>query len=213
MSGLESVFVAALEFFHRFSGNYGIDIILLTIGVRLLLWPLTQSQVVSSKRMQELQPQIEKLRQKYKGDQARLNQEMVKLWRENKINPAAGCLPLLVQMPFLWGLYRALLKFKAFQGAPFIWMTSLASPDPYILPVLAGATTFLQSWMITPRGQTSQPGQQMFLWMMPVLVLVITRTIPAGVSIYWVVSNIFSIVQQLLVLANRGVSKRGASSA
>lgn len=213
MGGIESVFQQALEFFHRFSGNYGVAIILLTVAVRVLLWPLTQSQIVSSKRMQELQPQIEKLRQKFKGDQARLNQEMVKLWRENKVNPAAGCLPLVVQLPFLWGLYRALLEFKAFQGAPFFWISSLAAPDPYMLPVLAGVTTFLQTWMITPRGQAAQPSQQMLVWMMPVLVVVITRTLPAGVSIYWVVSNLFSIVQQFLVMGTRGVAKRDSSSA
>lgn len=214
LNGLEAMFVVALEFFHRFSGNYGLSIILLTVVARFLLWPLTQSQIVSSKKMQELQPQIEKIRQRFKGDQARLNQEMVKLWKENKVNPAAGCLPVLVQLPFLWGLYRALLEFTAFKGAPFLWITSLAAPDPYILPVLAGVTTFLQTWMITPRGQgVQQPGQQMFLWTMPILVVVITRTLPAGVALYWVISNLFSIGQQALILTRHGVPKRGSSSA
>lgn len=214
LSGLEAVFIAALEFFHRFSGNYGIAIILLTVVVRFFLWPLTQSQIVSSKKMQQLQPQVERLRQRFKGDQARLNQEMVKLWKENKVNPAAGCLPLVVQLPFLWGLYRALLGFQAFKGAPFIWITSLASPDPYVLPVLSGVTTFLQSWMITPRGQgAQQPGQQMFLWMMPVVVVIVTRSLPAGVALYWVISNLFSIGQQALVLTRHGEAKKDASSA
>lgn len=212
MNGLESIFIAALEFFHRFSGSYGLAIILLTVAVRFLLWPLTQSQIVSSKKMQQLQPQVEKLRQRYKGDQARLNQEMVKLWKENKVNPAAGCLPILVQLPFLWGLYKALLGFKALNGAPFFWISSLAAPDPYILPVLAGVTTFMQSWMITPRGQGAQQ-QQMFLWMMPVLIIVITRTLPAGVALYWVISNVFSIGQQALILAKPGAAKKDPSGA
>lgn len=213
MSGLESLFAGALEFFHRFTGNYGLAIILLTVAVRVLLWPLTQSQINSSLRMQQLQPQMERLRQRYKGDQARLNQEMMKLWRENKVNPAAGCLPVLIQLPFLWGLYRALLTFQAFKGAPFLWISSLASPDPYILPILAGVTTFIQSWIITPRGQGAQSGQQMFVWMMPPLIVLITRTLPAGVTLYWVITNLFSIAQQFVVVAGRRVAERGSSSA
>ncbi len=208
-------FNQALKFFFEFSGNYGLAIILLTIALRLVLWPLTISQVTSAKKMQELQPEMERLRKKYKNDPNKLNQEMVKMWRENKINPASGCLPLLVQLPFLWAFYKVLLDNPAFKGASFLWISNLAVADKtLILPILAGATTFWQSWMTTPKDGSQQMQQKMMLYMMPPFIVWITYTLPAGVALYWVVGNLFTILQQYIVPSGlkRKASGEGKSS-
>ncbi len=219
---LITLFKGALEFFHGFTHSWGLAIILLTVGVRVLLWPFTYSQVVSSKRLQEIQPDMERLRQRYKDDPPRLNQEMMKLWRENKVNPMSGCLPMLIQFPFLAGIWQVLAnpKFNSdLTGVPFLWIPDLAArsasfadPVGLILPLLAGVTTFFQSWMIMPRASgPQQSSQRMMLWMMPALVTWISMSVPAGVGIYWVVSNLFSIGQQW-VIPGRGMA-RGSSSA
>lgn len=207
-----ALFEAALAFLHGVTHSWGLAIVALTVLLRLALWPLTYSQVVSSRRLQAIQPQMDKLRERYKNDPARLNQEMVKLWRDNKVNPMAGCFPLFLQLPFLWAIYQVLLRSEELKGAPFLWIGNLGAPDPYVLPVLAAVSTFVQSWMITPKGGgPQQASQQMFLWMMPVMLLVLSRSLPAGVVIYWVTSNLFSIGQQLLVPVQRAA--RGSSSA
>lgn len=203
---------ASIRFFHTFTGNYGLDIVLLTVAVRLLLWPLTHAQAVSTKRMQELQPEIEKIRKKYKNDQQKINAETMKLWKENKINPAAGCFPLVVQLPILFAIYRVLLVFGDFKGASFLWIPNLAAPDLVILPFLNAVTTFWQSWVMTPRGSSQQPAQQMMLWIMPPMIFWITRTLPAGVGIYWVIGNLFTIGQQFLVPTKR-LAEGGSKSA
>lgn len=212
-----NAFNEALRFFYGLTGNYGLAIIILTVVLRVALWPLTLSQVVSAKKMQDLQPEMERLRKKYKNDPNKLNEEMVKLWRENKVNPASGCLPLIVQLPFLWAFYSVLMKFPAFKGASFLWIKNLAAPDPtFILPVLAGATTFWQSWMTMPRDGSQQPQQKMMLWMMPPFIVWITYTLPAGVALYWVVGNLFTILQQYVVPYGKRPSKaaeEGSSNA
>lgn len=191
-------FSSALEFFHGVTGSYGAAIILLTLALRLAMWPLYQLQVNSARKMQALQPEMERLRRKYKGDQERLNQEIVKLWRKNRVNPAAGCFPMLVQLPFLWAIYQVLVKYKGFQGQEFLWVANLAAADrTLILPILAGVTTFCQSWLSMPRGQAGQqPAQQIMMWMMPAMIAFLTVSLPAGVALYWVVGNLVSIVQQ-----------------
>lgn len=216
------LFKGILEFFHSWTHSWGLAIILLTVVVRLVLWPLTYSQVLSSKRLQEIQPDMERLRQRYKDDPARLNQEMMKLWRENKVNPMSGCFPMLVQFPFLAGMWQVLAnpKFNSdLVGAPFLWIgdlaartTNLADPSGLVLPVLAGVTTFIQSRMLTPQvAGPQQSSQRMMLWMMPALVTWISLSVPAGVGIYWVVSNLFSIGQQWMI-PRRGIA-RGNSGA
>lgn len=203
---------ASIKFFHNFTGNYGLDIVLLTMGVRLILWPLTHAQAVSTKRMQELQPEIEKLRKKYKNDQQKVNAETMKLWKEHKVNPAAGCVPLVVQLPILFAIYRVLLVFPDFNGAAFLWVPNLAAADPIILPILTGVTTFWQSWVMTPRGSSQQPAQQMMIWIMPAMIFWISRTLPAGVGVYWVIGNLFTIGQHFLVPGKR-LAEGGSKSA
>lgn len=211
-------FTEVLQLFHRFTNSYGVDIVLLTLAVRILLWPLTHSQVMSARRMQVLQPEIDKIRKKYKNDQVRMNQELMNLWKENKINPAAGCLPLLVQLPVLWALYQSIAKFEILKQASFLWIKSLGGADPYyIFPVLAGVTTFFQMKMTTPAGGYGDGGQQvqmqrMMLWMFPVLVVFMTVQLPSGIGIYWVVSNLITILQQKIVFA-KPVAKGGNADA
>lgn len=217
-NGLLTGFTDVLKFLQNITGSYGFAIIILTIGLRLLLWPLTHSQVVSARRMQTLQPEIEKLRKKYKNDQARMNQEMMKLWKENKVNPAAGCLPLVVQLPFLWAIYQAILKFPDLKGASFLWIKDLATfpvppNDPlFILPLIAGVTTYIQMKMTTPAGGAAQqPGQQMqqmMVWVFPPMVVMFTAKLAAGVGLYWAISNVFTILQQKLAFA-KPVAREG----
>ncbi len=204
-------FSGILEFFHGLTGSYGVAIILLTLALRLAMWPLYQVQVNSTRRMQALQPEMEKLRRRFKGDQERLNQEIVKLWRKHGVNPAAGCLPMLVQLPFLWAIYQVLVKYQGFQGQGFLWVANLAAADrSMILPILAGVTTFVQTWTATPRGQAQQPAQQVLMWMMPAMIAFLTLSLPSGVALYWVVGNLVSIAQQY-VGSLRSVPMEGGS--
>ncbi|MBX6378983.1 MAG: membrane protein insertase YidC [Clostridia bacterium] len=200
---LLSGFAAALNLFYGWTGNYGWAIVLLTLAIRLALWPLTQSQLLSAKRMQELQPSIERLRKKYANDQQRLNEEMMKLFRENRINPAAGCLPMLVQLPFLWAIYEVLRTYEAFQGASFLWIANLRAADPYfVLPVLAAVATFAQMWLSSGKSGLVGP-QRTMVFVMPLMVLLITRSLPAGLALYWVVSTLVSVAQQMMVPGRR----------
>lgn len=190
-------FSGILEFFHGVTGSYGVAIILLTLALRLAMWPLYQVQVNSTRKMQALQPEMERLRRRFKDDQERLNQEIVKLWRKHGVNPAAGCLPMLIQLPFLWAIYQVLVKYKGFQGEGFLWVANLAAADrSMVLPILAGVTTFIQTWTATPKGQVQQPAQQVLMWMMPAMIAFLTLSLPSGVALYWVVGNLVSIAQQ-----------------
>jgi YidC/Oxa1 family membrane protein insertase len=190
-------FAALLSFLYRATGNYGVAIILLTALIRLLLWPLTQSQFRSMRRMQELQPQLQRLQERYKNDRERLQQETMRLWRENKVNPASGCLPLLVQLPFLYALYAMLRAFPFGARGGFLWVPSMGTADPYyVLPVLAAATTLWQTRISTVQAAQPNPSAQSMMWMMPLFILWVSLKMPAGLVIYWVVSNLFTVAQQ-----------------
>ena len=147
-----SLFEAALSFLHGLSGSWGVAIVLLTLVLRLALWPLTYSQVVSARRLQAIQPQMERLRERFKNDPQRLNQEVLKLWRENKVNPLSGCFPVLIQLPFLWAIYQVLLRSQELKGASFLWVANLGAPDPWVLPVLAGVFALRGSTALVVRG-------------------------------------------------------------
>lgn len=185
---------AGLEFSRSLTGSAGLSIILFTILVRLVLLPLTFAQIRSMQRMQALQPEVERIQKKYKDNPQKANEAIMKLWRENNVNPAAGCLPLLVQLPILYGLFAAL---RDFSSGAFLWIPDLRLPDPYFaLPVLAGLTTYLQ---MKTMGPVDQPQQRTMLVVMPVMLTVFAWSFPAGLALYWVTSNIFSIAQQLLM--------------
>ncbi|MDL2280509.1 YidC/Oxa1 family membrane protein insertase [Selenomonadales bacterium OttesenSCG-928-I06] len=181
--------------------NFGLAIILFTIVIKIILYPMTVKQTRSMKAIQDIQPKVKAIQDKYKGDSEKLGREMTKLYKESGINPIAGCLPLLVQMPFLIIIFWALKDFN-YAGVinGFIWITDLSLPDPfYILPVLAVVTTFVQQKQVMSNATGSS---KMMLYMMPLFIGWISVTFPSGLVIYWVTNNILQIIQQWYI--NRG---------
>jgi YidC/Oxa1 family membrane protein insertase len=199
-----------LNFFHTYVGNYGVAIILLTILIKLAFWPITQKGMLSMKNMQKLQPKIAKLREKYKADPAQMNQEMMALYKTYKVNPLGGCLPMLIQIPFFFALYRVLMAAIELRHAPFmLWINDLSAPDrlwigfdlPYLqgLPVLTllmGASMYLQQKM-TPT--TVDPTQARIMQFLPVVFTFMFINFASGLVLYWFVNNLLSILQQYLI--------------
>jgi YidC/Oxa1 family membrane protein insertase len=200
-------FLYVLHFFHRFTRSYGLDIILLTVLIKLALWPLTHKSMVSMKSMGKLAPQMEKLKEKYANDKEKLNREIMELYKRNGVNPLGGCLPMVLQFPVFIGLYNALSTPIELRHAPFLWIKDLSRPDwqslPFtfagwhlgipILTILMGASMFLQQWMTPSAGD---PNQRKMMLMMPLLFTFMFVSFPAGLTVYWLVNNILSIVQQ-----------------
>ena len=176
-------------------GSYGLAIILLTILVKVVLYPLTVKQIKSMKAMQEIQPELQKLQEKHKNNPQMLQMKMMELYKERGVNPMAGCLPLIIQMPILMGMYYALYNFDYGGAAPsFLWLPSLSETDPqYILPILAAATTLIQQKMTTLQ-QTQQT--KMLMVVMPLFIGWLSLSFPAGLVLYWVTMNVVQIVQQ-----------------
>lgn len=182
--------------------NYGIAIILLTVAIRILLYPLTAQQVKSMKAMRELGPKIKALQERHKDNKEKQQAELAKLYKKAGVNPLAGCLPLIIQMPFLTSMFYALRNFSYVSHPGFLWIKTLAGRDPlYILPLLAAITTYISS-----QQALSDSGQQNRLMslMMPAVIGYMTMKFPAGLGLYWVVSNLFQIVQQRFLYRKQG---------
>lgn len=191
---------AVLEGLFGVTGNYGLAIILLTLLFHLLLLPVTISQNRSMRKMQELQPKMNKLQKKYENDKTKLNQEMMKLWKEHNVNPMGGCLPMLVQFPIMIAIFYTLRDFDFAGQAAFLWIPDLALPDPLrILPILAGITTYLHSKYSMPASGAAGGTQATMVYIMPVFIAVISMGFPAGLAVYWVISNLFRIAQHYLI--------------
>lgn len=190
--------MVVLKFFYGFIGNYGFSIILLTVCIKLIFWPLTQKSYKSMKGMQKLQPEMKRLREKYGSDKQRLNQEMMTFYKENKVNPMGGCLPMLIQIPVFFALYRVLLGSIELRHAPFmLWITDLSAKDPYyVTPLIMGVTMFLQQKM-TPTNM--DPTQEKIMLMMPVIFTFMFLNFPSGLVVYWLVNNVLTILQQYLI--------------
>lgn len=187
---------------------YGWVLVLFGIAVRVLLWPLNQKAMRSSMAMQALQPQIKALQERYKDDKARLQQEMMQLYREHKVNPFGGCLPMLLPMPVLFALFFVFRETIEFRGVPFLWIPDLSRADPlYVVPVLMGASMFVVT-KIGQRGMPPNPQAKMMLYFMPAFLTFIFLNFSAGLNLYYAVSNIASIPQQWLVARER--LRRGA---
>lgn len=189
--------------------SYGIAIILLTVAIKVALYPLTVKQVKSMKAMQELQPRMKEIQEKYKNNKEKLQKEMAALYKESGVNPLAGCLPLVVQMPFLIAIFFAL---KDFPYEPehqrFLFLPNLGAEDPtYIMPALAAITTYIQSKQ-TMTDNTQQ--NKMMLIFMPLFIGYISLTFPGGLVLYWVVSNIIQIVQQWMMYRKPAEATKGA---
>ncbi|MCD6447205.1 MAG: membrane protein insertase YidC [Candidatus Marinimicrobia bacterium] len=187
-----------LNFFYSYIGNYGVSIIILTIILKMIFWPLTQKSYVSMKAMQTIQPEMKKLREKYSSDKESLNKKMMELYKEHRVNPLGGCLPMVVQIPVFFALYKVLLDTIELRHAPFVfWLTDLSVKDPYyITPLIMGATMFIQQ-RLTP--STMDPMQAKMMLAMPVVFTFLFLNFPSGLVVYWLVNNLLTIFQQYLI--------------
>ena len=198
----------ALRFLHHFTGNYGVAIIILTVFIKVLFFPLTKKSFESMKAMQKLQPEMQKIRERLKDKPDEMNREVMELYRRHKVNPLGGCLPMLLQLPVFVGLYSALQNAIELRHAPFLgWITDLSAPDrlgslqlPFVphpgipvLTVVMGASMLVQQWM-TPTA--ADPAQQRVMMIMPIVFTFMFINFPAGLTLYWLVNNLLTIGQQ-----------------
>ena len=198
-----------LDLLYGFIGNYGISIIIFTVFVKLCLYPLYIKQTKSTAMMSEMQPKIKALQNKYANDQETLNIKMQELYKEEKFNPMGGCLPMLIQMPIIMGLFALLrnpLRYInkdsmifAFHE-PFLWIKDLSQPDPWILPIIAGVATFIaftMNRMLQDTGSDaanqSAAMMKMMQYIFPLMILWMARSFPSGLALYWAVSQIIQI--------------------
>jgi len=178
--------------------NYGIAIILFTIVIKSLLFPLTAKQMKSMKAMKEMSPQLKGLQAKYKDDKVALQKATAELYKETGINPLAGCLPLIVQMPILSGMFYALRGYKYLTHPGFLWIKNLSAVDHfYILPLLAALTTYFSSRQSSMgAANNANPAGKIVVFVMPLFIGYMTLHFPSGLGLYWVVSNLMQIIQQ-----------------
>ncbi len=198
LSVLAVPILKVLNFTNTVTGNYGLDIIILAIFLKILFTPLTHKSQKSMKEMQKLQPEVKKIQQKYKDDKQALNREVMELYKRRKVNPFGGCLPLLLQMPVFFALYRAFLGAIELRHSPFIlWIRDLADKDPtYITPLLMGATMYFQQKMSTV---SADPTQAKMMSLMPIFFTFIFLNFPSGLVIYWLVTNVLTIGHQMYI--------------
>ena len=219
-------FAGIIVFFYSFTHNYGIAIILMTVLIRVILYPLMQKQMVSMREMQKIQPLMKAIQDKYKNDKERLNKELMALYKEHKVNPMSGCLPLLIQMPILILLFQVLREFNTkiyavYNGNPgFLWLKDLSLPDQLIrlpgsgifgiqylgiMPFLIGGSMYIQQKMTSSPGGTGKGGgsseqtQKMMTIMMPLMIGFMSFTLPSGLTLYWFTSTLLGIGQQYLI--------------
>ena len=188
-----------LQFLHSLTGNWGWSIVLMTILIRLVLFPLTYKGMVSMNKLKASSPKIKELQAKHKGDKQKLNTHMMELYKKHGANPMGGCLPMLLQIPVFFAIYRVLQNAIELKAAPWVlWVEDLAVMDPYfILPVAMGVTMFLHQ-RITPTNFTD-PMQEKIMKFLPLIFTFFFVTFPAGLTLYWFVNNLFSIAQQYYV--------------
>ena len=194
-----------VNFLYSLVGNYGIAIILMTIVIKILLWPLAQKSYKSMERMRKIQPFMKQIQEKYKDDKQEMQREIMRLYKAYKVNPAAGCLPILIQLPVFIGLYQGLMNAVELRHASFItylpftdkfWLADLSAADPYyITPLVMGATMFIQQKMTPAPGDPMQAKMMMF---MPLIFIFFFLNFPSGLVVYWLINNVLSIGQQWL---------------
>nr|WP_284242391.1 YidC/Oxa1 family membrane protein insertase [Paenibacillus glycanilyticus] len=178
-----------------FNGSYGLAILLITIIVRTAILPLTIKQFRSSKAMQAIQPQMAEIKKKHKDNPQKQQEETMKLFQANKVNPMAGCLPLIVQMPVFMALYNSIYWNPEVRTHEFLGL-QLGEPGPwYFLPIVAAATTFIQSKMMQKQQTQTMPGMGAMLMIFPVLIFVMALNFPSALPLYWIFSNIYTITQ------------------
>ena len=204
MDYLSNVMLEVLKFFYSIGGhNYGLAIIWLTVAVNLALYPLTLISIKQMAAMQKIQPRMKELQKKYKDEPTKLQQEIMHLYKSEKVNPLGGCLPVLLKIPFFLALFFA-LQSKEFMAiatsSQFLWMSNIVKPDPtYIMIALIGIST----WLSQKSMPTSPDQNQAMLVIMPFFIAFISISFPAGVQIYWVVSNAMGWLQQEYILRRK----------
>jgi YidC/Oxa1 family membrane protein insertase len=188
-----------LKLFYKLIPNYGIAIIILSVGIKAIFWPLTHKSQKSMKEMQKIQPKLAEIKEKYKNNKEEQQRKTLEIYRTHKVNPLGGCLPILIQLPVFFALYRVLLNSIELRHAPFIsfWINDLSSKDySYISPILMGASMFIQQKM-TPT--TTDPVQAKMMLLMPIVFTFMFLSFPSGLVIYWLITNVLSIVQQYYI--------------
>jgi YidC/Oxa1 family membrane protein insertase len=212
---IAEILLISIKFIHKYIPNWGFAIIILTFLIKIVFFPLTYSSTKSMAKMQELQPKIKALRAKYKkakqdiGQRREMNEEMMRLYKEHGINPAGGCLPILIQIPVFWGFFRMLVVAMEFRHSPFVlWIKDLSVHDPYyVTPILMGATQYISQKM-TPTS--ADPAQARMMLIMPVVMTVFFMNFQSGLVLYWLTNNVLQIGQQYIM--NRMMAKKKRES-
>ena len=195
---LQQFFAFLLNTTDKYVGNFGISIIIVTILIKIALLPLTLKQDKSMKEMKKLQPELEKIKQKYANDKQMLNIKTMELYREHKVNPLGGCLPILVQLPILIALFGVLRNGIIPKDSSFLWL-KLSVPDPfYVLPVLNGAVSFFQQKLMG--SADSNPQMKNMMYIFPIMMIMFSLKMPSGLQLYWLTSSILAVVQQYFIM-------------
>jgi YidC/Oxa1 family membrane protein insertase len=210
---IAEILLRIMNYVHKGIPNWGVAIIIMTLIIKVIFFPLTYSSTRSMAKMQELQPKIKALRAKYKkakqdiAQRRQMNEEMMRLYKEHGINPAGGCLPMLIQLPFFWGFFRVLVVGIEFRQSPFVfWIKDLSARDPYyITPILMGATQFIQQKM-TPTS--ADPTQARMMLIMPVIFTIFFMNFQSGLVLYWLTNNALQIGQQAIINSMMKKKKR-----
>ncbi|MBP5191698.1 MAG: membrane protein insertase YidC [Opitutales bacterium] len=216
-SAFSKVLLLSMQGIHSFIPNWGWTIVILTVIIKLLMWPVTQMQLRSSQKMSSLQEPLKKLKEKYKDNPKKMQEETMKLFKECHINPASGCLPMLIQIPIFIGLYYMLRSASEIRFQPFLWVKDLSVPDTVgylgsipinIMPLLMGVTMVLQM-KITPMPSTDG-SQQKILMLMPFIFLFFCYNFPSALVLYWTVQNLFTIFQNKLTYRKKPIASIGS---
>lgn len=204
-TAIAKILLFILQWLHMYVGNWGLAIIIMTLLVRMLVLPLNMSTFKSSRKMQKLQPMVKSLKERYKDDSQTLNQEMMKLWKENGVNPVGGCLPMLLQLPIFFAYYRVLGQSIELYQAPFMfWIHDLSLKDPYfVLPVLMGVAMWMQQ-KLTPTAM--DPNQAKIMQFLPIVFSFMMISLPSGLTLYIFVNTITGVLTQKLIVSDRSNS-------
>ena len=198
MSYIRQFLTFLLNTTDKYVGNFGVSIIIVTILIKIMLLPLTLKQDKSMKEMKKLQPEIEKKKEKYANDKQMLNIKTMELYKEHKVNPLGGCLPLLLQLPILFALFGVLRSGIIPADSSFLWL-KLSVPDQfYILPVLNGAVSFLQQKLMG--SADSNPQMKNMMYVFPIMMIVISYRMPSGLQLYWLTSSLIAVIQQYFIM-------------
>lgn len=177
--------------------NFGLSIIVATIIIRIILLPLTLKQDRSMKAMKKIQPEMEKIKEQYGHDKVLLNQKTMELYKKHNVNPAGGCLPLLIQLPILFALFGVLRGGIIPEHAKFLWL-ELAKPDPYyVFPILNGLVSFFQQKLM---GNSDNPQMKNMMYMFPLMMVFISYKMPGGLQLYWLTSSLTAVIQQYFIM-------------